>query len=67
MINLILNLIIEPHNSNASPHVWAQNSLGRVEEALIELRTSYFDTMLNYLFSQKLKLLEHGKLNHLTT
>ena len=40
---------------------------GRMEETGIELRTSYFDTMLNYRLSQKLKLLEYDKFNHLTT
>ena len=40
---------------------------GRMEETGIELRTSCFDTMLNYRLSQKLKLLEYGKFNHLTT
>ena len=28
---------------------------------------SYFDTMLNYGFSQKIKLLKYGKFNYLTT
>ena len=32
----------------------------------IELRISYSDTMLNYRFSQKLKLLGNGEFNHLT-
>ena len=38
----------------------------RVEEAKIELRISCSDTMLNYRFSQKLKLLGYDKFNHLT-
>ena len=37
-----------------------------MEESGIKLRTSYSDTMLNYRLSQKLKLLEYGKFNHLT-
>ena len=40
---------------------------GRVEETNFELRTSYFDTMLNYHLSQKFKLLGYGKFNQLTT
>ena len=40
---------------------------GRVEESGIELRVSCFDTMLNYQFSQKLKLLGYDKFYHLTT
>ena len=38
---------------------------GRVKETGIELMTSYFDTMLNYRLSQKLKLLGNGEFNHL--
>lgn len=30
-----------------------------------ELQTTCFGTMINYLFSQKIKLLENGKSNHL--
>ena len=37
-----------------------------MEETMIELKISCFDTMLNYRLSQKLKLLEYGKFNHLT-
>ena len=40
---------------------------GKVEEIEIELKTSYSDTMLNYQFSKKLKLLRYGKFNYLTT
>ena len=32
----------------------------------IELRISYSDTMLNYRFSQKFKLLGNSEFNHLT-
>ena len=32
----------------------------------IELRISYSDTMLNYLLSQKFKLLGNNEFNHLT-
>ena len=32
----------------------------------IELKISYYDTMLNYRLSQKLKLLGNGEFNHLT-
>ena len=38
---------------------------GRVKPG-IELRISYSNTMLNYRFSQKFKLLENGEFNHLT-
>ena len=38
---------------------------GRVKLG-IELRISYSDTILNYRFSQKFKLLENGEFNHLT-
>ena len=37
-----------------------------MEETEIELKISYFDIMLNYWLSQKLKLLRYGKFNHLT-
>ena len=37
---------------------------GRVK-TIIELRISYSDTMLNYWFSQKFKLLGNGEFNHL--
>ena len=40
---------------------------GKVEETMIKFRISYFDTMLNYQFSQKFKLLEYGKFNNLIT
>ena len=33
---------------------------------MIELKISCFNTMLNYRFSQKLKLLGYNKFNHLT-
>lgn len=32
----------------------------------IELRISYSDPMLNYKFSQELKILGHGEFNYLT-
>ena len=35
--------------------------------ARIKLKTSYYDTMLDYRFFQKIKLLEYGKFNYLTT
>ena len=38
---------------------------GRVKPG-IELRISYFDTMLNYRLSQKVKLLGNDEFNHLT-
>ena len=37
-----------------------------MEETMIELKISCFDTMLNYRLSQKFKLLGYGKFNHLT-
>ena len=37
-----------------------------MEEIMIELKISYLDIMLNYLLSQKFKLLRYGKFNHLT-
>ena len=40
---------------------------GKVEETGIDLRISCSDIMLNYQLSQKFKLLEYGKFNHLTT
>jgi len=39
---------------------------GRVKPK-IKLRISYSNTMLNYQFSQKFKLLENNEFNHLTT
>jgi hypothetical protein len=38
---------------------------GRVESGF-ELEITYFDTMKNYRFSQKLKLLGYGEFNYLT-
>ena len=38
---------------------------GRVETG-IELKIFYFDTIINYWSSQKLKLLENDEFNHLT-
>ena len=37
-----------------------------MEETMIEFRISCLDIMLNYLLSQKFKLLGYGKFNHLT-
>ena len=39
---------------------------GERVELGIELKSFCFDTMINYQFSQKLKLLENNEFNHLT-
>ena len=33
-------------------------------DILFECRNNYFDIMINYHFSQKLKLIENGEFNH---
>ena len=38
---------------------------GRVERSF-DLKTTHFDTMINYHLSQNLKLLQDGEFNHLT-
>lgn len=39
---------------------------GRLENNGIKLRNPHFDTIINYQFSQKLKLLGNGEFNYST-